>query len=377
MGGGRTSFPENARTVTVQLFDVDTPALLVDVEAMEHNLRSMAGYFQRLEERGRRCRLRPHIKSHKSSILAHKQLGAGYCLGITCAKLSEADAMARAGIHDVLIANQIVGGYKITRLVGLARRAKVTVVVDQADNVVDLSEAAAAANVTVGVLVEVNVGLNRCGVEPGRAALELAEQIDRAPGLLFRGLQGYEGHLVNVAPREEREARVVHDLGQLVETRRLVEASGLEVEMVDCGSTSTYSISAELEEIDEIQAGSYLLMDATYEKLAPEFRCAQSVLATVVSRPTPHRIVVDAGMKTIAVDHGLPRVKGLERIREIKLHEEHGLLETEEPSSVRVGDKLELVSGHVCTTVNLHDRYYAMSNGRVEAVWPIDARGSQ
>ncbi len=361
----------------MQLFDVDTPALLIDLEAMEHNLRSMAGYFQRLEERGRRCRLRPHVKSHKSSILAHKQLEAGCCTGITCAKLSEADAMVRAGIHDVLIANQIVGEYKIACLVGLARRADMTVVVDQADNMVALSEAATAAHVTLGVLVEVNVGLNRCGVAPGRAALELAEQVDRAPGLLFKGLQGYEGHLVNVTPRAEKQARVAHDLDLLVETRRLVEASGLEVERVDSGSTSTYSITAELEGIDEIQAGSYLLMDATYEKLAPEFRCAQSVLATVVSRPQPCRIIVDAGMKAVAVDHGPPRVKGLDGIREIKLHEEHGLIETEEPSSVRVGDKLELVSGHVCTTVNLHDRYYAISNGQVEAVWAIDARGSQ
>jgi len=359
----------------MNMLDVDTPALLIDLEAMEYNMALMGAYFKGLAQRGCKCRLRPNVKTHKTPILAHKELAAGYTTGITCAKLGEAEVMALSGIRDILIANEIVGPYKIARLVNLARHAELKLAVDQAQNVAALSEAACAKGVQLGVLVEVNTGLNRCGVAPGEAALQLAQLVDRSPGLVFTGLQGYEGHCVNIPNREERVGQVHQALQPLLDTRKLIEASGLEVKLVSSGATSTYNITAEMEGIDEIQAGSYLLMDVWYERLTPEFRCALTVLATVISRPDPRRIILDVGMKAMTIDHGMPRVKGLHGVHEMRFPEEHGIIELEQPSPIQVGDKLELIPSHVCTTVNLYDRFHAISRGQVEAVWPIYARG--
>jgi D-serine deaminase-like pyridoxal phosphate-dependent protein len=359
----------------MNMFDIDTPALLIDLEAMEHNMALMSAYFQGLAQRGSKCRLRPNVKTHKTPILAHKELAAGYTTGITCAKLGEAEVMALSGIRDILIANQIVGPYKISRLINLARHADLKLAVDDAQNVADLSEAACAKGVQLAILVEVNTGLNRCGLAPGEAALHMAQLVDRSPGLAFVGLQGYEGHCVNIPDREERVARVHQALSPVLDSRRLIEASGLEVKLVSSGATSTYNITAEMEGIDEIQAGSYLLMDVWYERLTPEFRCAVTALATVVSRPHPQRIILDVGMKGMTLDHGMPRVKGLDGVRELRFAEEHGIIELEQPSRIQVGDKLELIPSHVCTTVNLYDRFHAISRGQVEAIWPIAARG--
>jgi len=351
--------------------DVDTPVLLLDLDIMEQNIAAMADLVRRSP-----VALRPHAKTHKTPIIAHKQLAAG-AIGITCAKLGEAEVMVAGGVRDVLIANQIVGRRKIERLVSLARHADLIVAVDDARNVDALSQATQAAGASLRVLVEVNVGMHRCGVEPGQPALDLAQKVDQAPHLTFAGLMGYEGHLVFVPSLEERVHRVRNDLQALIDTVEFVESNGLPVETVSSGGTGTAMITSTLPRITEIQAGSYVFMDGRYQTIeGVEFVCALSLLTTVVSRPAPDRIIIDAGMKTISHEFGLPRFKERDDLELLGLSEEHGTVRLADPSiQLQPRDKLELTPSHGDTTLNIHDAYYCLRNGRVEAIWPIAARG--
>jgi D-serine deaminase-like pyridoxal phosphate-dependent protein len=353
---------------------VDTPALLVDLDALDHNLKTMAGFFA-----DKKAKLRPHAKTHKSPTIAHKQLALG-AVGITCAKLGEAEVMVEAGVRDVLIANQIVGTTKINRLVGLLHHARVTVAADDPANLRDLARAAQERGVELDVLVEVNTGMNRCGVEPGQGAVDLAKVIADLPGLRFRGIQAYEGHLVNIRPQADRAERVAAAMAPIVETRGLIEAAGLPVEIVSGGGTGTFAQTGTVEGFDEVQAGSYVFMDATYsqvEGIGERFRHALTVLATVISRPKPERIILDTGRKTVGIDHGTPLLKGyLEGVKFESFSEEHTKLTAEGTArNLRPGDQVEIIPGHVCTTVNLYDRYIGVRNGVVETVWPIAGRG--
>ncbi len=354
--------------VGLRVEDLDTPALLVDLEALERNIRRMADFFASVP-----ANLRPHVKTHKTPAIAHKQIAAG-AQGITCAKLGEAEVMAAAGIDDILIANQVVGPAKIARLMGLARQISVTVAVDNPQNVADLSAAATAAGATVGVLVEVNVGMNRCGVAPGEAAVALAQQVARSPGLRFRGVMGYEGHCVAIPDRREREEKARAAMALLIATKEMIEAAGLPVEVVSGGGTGTFDITGRYPGVTEVQAGSYVTMDTSYRRLDLGFECALTVLTTVISRPQPGLAIVDAGMKAITPEFGMPEPKGLPGARVVRLSEEHGKIELAD-GGLSVGDKLELIPSHGCTTFNLHDRLYAVRAGRVEAVWPIAGRG--
>lgn len=350
---------------------IETPALLVNVPIMEANLDRMAAYFCE-----RHAKLRPHVKTHKTPILAHKQLAAGSAVGVTTAKLGEAEVMVRGGIRDVLIANEIVQPSKIARLVGLARHADVKVAVDSLANIEQLAAAAAAYGTRLGVLVEVNVGLNRCGVEPGSAALALARAILRCPSLVFEGLQGYEGHVVLRPDPEERRRRGREAMEKLVGTRRLLERNGITVAIVSGGGSGTYNVTGDFDGVDEVQAGSYIFMDAHYQETGIEFGQALTLLATVISRPSSETAILDAGLKAVSSDFDLPRVKDHPEWRVTALHEEHSIMSVPGgDAGLRVGDTVELVPGHGCTTINLHDYYYALRDDRVEAVWPIEARG--
>lgn len=355
------------------LADVDTPALVIDADAMERNIARMAAFFE-----GKPAKLRPHAKTHKSPIIAHKQLAAG-AVGITCAKLGEAEALVAGGISDVLVANQIVGPRKIARLVGLARHASIAVAVDDYDNAVQISQAALTADASVRVLVEVNVGMNRCGVEPGLPALELARRVADLPGLTFFGLQGYEGHLVGLPDRAEREHRVREAMVPLIETRERIEASGIPVTAVSGGGTGTFDITGTIEGFDEVQAGSYVFMDAWYRKVAGPaavFEPAIFLWSTIISRLAPDRAVADIGLKTATPEHGWPEALGIDGLEVVSLSEEHAKLRVGgEARSLRAGDKVRFLPGHVCTTVNLHDDYVVMRNDVVETVWPVAGRG--
>ena len=353
--------------------ELDTPALLIDLDKMEANIRKMADYFTSVN-----ADLRPHLKTHKTPIIAHKQIAAG-AIGVTCAKLGEAEAVVHAGIRDVLIANQIVGTQKIARLINLAKRSEIMVAVDNAQNVQAISEAALAKGVTIRILVEVNIGMKRCGVEPGKATLELAHQVCKSPNLKFEGLMGYEGHTVANPNRTEREVSTRESMQHLIETKHFLEKHGIEVSIMSGGGTGTFDITGSIPEMTEVQAGSYVFMDSTYrnvEGVGEKFNCALSVLATVVSRPEQNRIIVDAGLKVLTKEFGIPQPIGIQGLEMTGLSEEHGKMQATDTNIPLIpGEKLEILPTHCCTTVNLHDKYYGLRNDIVESVWEITARG--
>lgn len=353
------------------LAGLDTPALLVDLDALEHNLSLMAAFFA-----GRPASLRPHTKTHKCPEIARRQLAAG-ARGVTCAKVGEAEALAAAGIDDILIANQVVGPLKIARLIELAKRARITVAVDDAANVAALGEAARGSGAALRVLVEVNIGMGRCGVGPGRPALALARAVAGQPGLEFAGLMGYEGHLVNIPDADERRARVEAAFASLLETKALIEGAGLPVAVVSGGGTGTYDVTGSYPGVTEVQAGSYVFMDTHYGPLRPEFRPSLTLLATVVSRVRAEVLIVDAGRKQLSTDMGLPAVEGVAGAELVGLSEEHGRITLADPGAVdlRPGDRVTIRPSHCCTTVNLHDELHAVRGGAVVEVWPIAGRG--
>jgi D-serine deaminase-like pyridoxal phosphate-dependent protein len=316
--------------------------------------------------------VRIHFKSLKCARLA-RYLAARGVECFLCAKLNEAEVLADAGIRDIFIANQIVGPIKLRRLAELARRAAVSVCVDDAGNIDDLAQAACQAGTPVGVLVEVDIGMGRCGVEPGEPALALARRVHGSPGLRFLGLQGYDGHLQLLPDPVERREKCLEGLGQLIGTRRLIEAAGIPVEVVTGAGTGTWEFVGSYEGVTEIQPGSFVLMDCAYRQVRPEFGCALSVLATVISR-RPGWYVLDAGSKAVSKDFGTPVIKGRPADRVIRLSEEHTRVDTEDVA-VRVGDRFEVIPSHCCATMNLHRRCAAVRGGRVEALWPIEASG--
>lgn len=355
----------------VQVEELDTPALIVDLDILKRNITRMADFFA-----GRRVALRPHIKSHKTPAIAHMQLKAG-AIGITCAKVGEAEVMAETGIRDILIANQVVGRVKIDRLTDLARHADVMVATDDARNVADLSQAASAKRVALRVLVEIDIGMGRCGVAAGGPALELACRVAASPGLRLAGLMSYEGHLVLIPDYEERRRKVLAALEPLADTVDLLHRHGLPVEIVSGGGTGTYDITGSHPTMTEIQAGSYVFMDAIYRVVRPEFDISLTLLATVISRPQPDYIVTDAGVKALSKDFGWPEPVNIPGASMRYLAEEHGVIDLASPEAVNLhpGDMVSFIPSHCCTTVNLHNKLYAVRKGVVETIWPIAARG--
>jgi 3-hydroxy-D-aspartate aldolase len=353
---------------------IDTPALVVDLDAYERNLDRMARALA-----DRPVRLRGHAKTHKCPVVALHQIARG-AVGACCQKVSEAEAMVYGGVRNVLVSNQVIGARKIARLVGLARQADVAVCVDDPGNVDELDQAARAFRVRLPVLVEINIGMNRCGVEPGEPALALACHVAARTGLRFAGLQAYHGraqHIVELAKR--REAMEVA-IGHVRATVDLLKRHGLACETVSGAGTGTYQFEAASGVYTEIQAGSYPFMDVDYKRVQgfpSEFENALFVLATVISRGAPDRAVVDAGLKALAVDSGMPLVRGRPDVEFQRASDEHGLLRLGDPATpLRVGDRLWLIPGHCDPTINLYDWYVAVRGDRVEALWPITARGA-
>ncbi len=349
------------------LDSLDSPQLLIDLDVVDANLQRMLTPL-----RGRPVVVRVHFKSLKCSGLA-KYLGTAGIDRFLCAKLCEAEVLADAGLKDLFIANQIVGAIKFRRLTELAKRATVSVCVDDAKNVDDLSFAAKSAGVSIGVFVEVDVGMERCGVEPGEPALSLARKIAASPALKFRGLQGYDGHLQQIPNAEERKAKCLNALDQLVGTKHLIEKAGIPVEVVTGAGTGTWEFVGFYDGMTEIQPGSFILMDAAYCQVRPEFGCSLSVLATVISR-RPSWYVLDAGSKAISKDFGMPAIKDRPADKVVKLSEEHTRVDSSD-TSVRIGDRVEVIPAHCCATMNLHRNCVAVRKGKIEAMWPIEASG--
>lgn len=350
--------------------EIDTPALIIDLDVMESNIARMAAFMA-----GTSAKIRPHSKTVKTPVLAHKQIAAG-AEGICCAKVGEAEVMVAGGIRDIFITNQVVTRAKIARLMSLAHQADIKVATDTAENVADLARAATLAGVELKVLVEVDVGMHRSGVEAGEPALTLATEIERAKGLRFEGLMGYEGQCVFVPDFETRETRTRAALQPLAETAELIERSGIPVRTVSSGGTGTYNITAQLPRITEIEAGSYVFMDGRYRSVLQDFDCALTVLSTVVNRPRPDRATIDAGVKAMSTDFGLPQPMGLPGAELTGLSEEHGHVKVEgEATNLRVGDLVRIIPSHCDTTINIHSHYFGVRKGVLEAVWEIGARG--
>src|SRR5262249_4579998 len=346
---------------------LDSPQLLIDLDVLDANLQRMLTAF-----RERPVVVRVHFKSLKCAGLA-RYLAARGGRHFLCAKLNEAEVLADAGLSDIFVANQIIGPAKLGRLADLATRAQVRVCVDDAENGEQMWRAAVERGATIGVLVEVDTGMGRCGVEPGEPALALARRIHASPGLRFVGLQGYDGHLQLLPDPVERRTKCLHALEQLVGTRRLIERAGIPVEVVTGAGTGTWEGVGSYEGGTEIQPGSFLLMASGYHAVRPEFGCSLSVLATVISR-RPGWYVLDAGSKAISRDFGMPLIKDRPADKVVKLSEEHTRVDTSDPA-VRVGDRIEVIPTHCCATMNLHRQCIAHRKGRVEAVWPIEASG--
>jgi D-serine deaminase-like pyridoxal phosphate-dependent protein len=346
---------------------LDTPGLLLDLDVLDRNLARMQGECKQAGKA-----LRVHFKSLKSGGLARYLAGKG-ATAFLCAKTNEAEVLVDAGITDVFVANQVIGPAKLARLARLAKRARIRLCVDDAGNIRQIGDAARAEGVTLEVLVEVDVGMNRCGVGPGEPVLELARLIQVEPGLRFVGLQGYDGHLQMLPDLVEKERRCRAGLDQLAQTRQLLEGAGLPVEVVTGAGTGTWSFAAAHPALTELQPGSFLLMDSIYHAVRPEFGCSLSILCTVVSR-RPGWYVLDAGSKAISQDFGAPAIKGHPDEKVQRLAEEHAKVE-DGGKGPRVGDRREVFPAHCCATMNLHRQVLAVRGGRVEAVWPIEASG--
>jgi D-serine deaminase-like pyridoxal phosphate-dependent protein len=359
--------------------EIPTPALLLDLDRFERNLQRMAEHARRAGKS-----LRPHAKTHRCPEIAHRQIAAG-ALGVACAKLGEAEVMAAAGVRGLLITTEIVSPAAVARLIALVRSAPDTmVVVDNPENVTTLAPAAAAARVTVNVLVDVDVGTRRTGIAPGEPALALARAVAAQPSLRLRGLQGYAGHCAHVMGWAARREASHRALAPLMETRRLLEAAGLPVDIVAGGSTGTHDIDSELPGLTELQSGSYCVMDLEYRRIGgrqgpmlTDFEMALTVVATVVSVPTAERAIVDAGLKAFSTDKPFPP-EAVERpgLTYEFAGDEHGrLVVTDRSRAPRLGERIEFFPPHCDPTFNLYDRIHALRRDRVEAVWPIAARG--
>jgi D-serine deaminase-like pyridoxal phosphate-dependent protein len=355
---------------------LDTPSMIVDIALMEENIVRL---MQRFRER--QVHVRPHLKTVKSPELARLLLRAG-AIGGCVAKVSEAEVMAQGGIEDLLITTEVVGKPKLLRLVDLVRQyPKVKVVVDSLAGAQALDQAMSAAQVEVNVLIDLNVGQNRCGVLPGEEALMLAQQLSKMPHLRLVGVQGYEGHLQHIHDPEERERRCQQAMQALTETAAQLRAKGFPIEIVTTGGTGTAEICANCAGITEVQPGSFVFMDTDYRNaLGPAYANALTILSTVISKPTPTRAVVDAGLKSLSIESGMPEPKGLAGIAYQPGGDEHGILTWSMSAEstltpLEIGDRIEFIPSHIDTTINLHDTYYAHRNGRLEAIWPVTARG--
>lgn len=357
---------------------IDTPALLIDLDAFEANLAAMSKCLA-----GTGVKLRAHAKTHKSPVIAKLQIARG-AVGQCVQKVAEAETLAWGGVSDILVSNEVVGSAKLARLAALASIARIAVCADDAAQVEAIDAAARAAGVRLSVLVEIDVGAGRCGVAPGIAAVGLAEQIASSPYLAFGGLQAYHGSAQHLRRPEQRHA-AIH--AAVEDTRRTVEQlrqHGLACPIVGGGGTGTFELEAASGVFTEIQAGSYCFMDADYARNldasgAPvaTFRHSLFVLTSVMSAPRAGVAVVDAGHKAVSVDSGLPLIWQRPDVRYVGASDEHGTLAfTSQTAAPKLGEKLWLVPGHCDPTVDRYDWYVCVRGGRVECLWPVAARGA-
>ncbi|HEY8803319.1 MAG TPA: alanine racemase [Candidatus Dormibacteraeota bacterium] len=346
--------------------DVITPALVLDLPAARRNIAKMADRLKTMP-----AKLRPHIKVHKSPELARMQVDAG-AIGISTATVWEAIVMVRSGLDSIFVVNTVAGREKLAALAEIARDAEVMVAVDNPQNAADIAAAARAAGSTVGVLIEVDTGMDRAGVDTAGQAVELARRITQLEGLKLLGVTGYEGHCSLTPDREERAQKQQTAMHMLVDAADTMKAAGFPSPIVSAGGTATWDWTATTRGVTEIQAGSYVFMDNFHGPMAGDFEHALTVLATVISRP-PDRVIVDAGNKSLGAP-ALTTMRGHD-LKVMRVDEEHGIFVGDASYPLHVGDVVELVPGYAPGTVNWYDAYYVVEGDRVVDVWPVIPRG--
>lgn len=357
--------------------DIQTPCLVVDLDAFEYNIDVMRDY---IETHGIRHRL--HGKMHKSVDAALYQIEKGKACGVCCQKVSEAEVFARAGIKDVLVSNQVRDPAKIDRLARLPLLgARTLCCVDDIDNVAGLSAAASKHGTEIEVLVEIDCGAGRCGVSAGQPVVDIAKAVDAAAGLKFSGIQAYQGAMQHMQSYADRKAKIDIAVNMVRESMDMLQAEGLECMIVGGGGTGSYYFEGSSGVYNELQCGSYAFMDADYQTIhdeqgqpISEFKNSLFILTSVMSHAKVDKAICDAGLKAQSVDSGLPYVFGRDDVKYIKCSDEHGVIE-DANGALKINEKLKLVPGHCDPTCNVHDWYVGVRNGKVEALWPVSARG--
>lgn len=359
--------------------DIQTPSLVLDLDALERNIKKMGDWAK---EHGMRHRV--HGKMHKSVDVALLQESLGGSCGVCCQKVSEAEVFARGGIKDVLVSNQVRQPEKIDRLARIPKLGARTICcVDDLENVADLSAAATRHGTQIECLVEIDCGAGRCGVTTTSAVVEIAKAIDAADGLKFAGIQAYQGAMQHMDSYEDRKAKIAIAVAQVKDAVDTLKADGIECDIVGGGGTGSYYFEGTSGVFNELQCGSYAFMDADYGRILDEngnridqgeWQNALFILTSVMSHAKSDKAIVDAGLKAQSVDSGLPTIFGRTDVAYVKCSDEHGIVA--DPDGVlKVNDKLKLVPGHCDPTCNVHDWYVGVRNGKVETLWPVSARG--
>ena len=359
--------------------DIQTPCLVLDMGALERNIKKMGDYAR---DHGMRHRV--HGKMHKSVDVAKLQEELGGSVGVCCQKVSEAEVFARGGIKDVLVSNQVRDPRKIERLANLPKLGARTIVcVDDLANVADLSTAAVKAGTELEVFVEIDCGAGRCGVTTTAAVIEIAKAVEAAPNLKFTGIQAYQGAMQHMDSYEDRKAKLDVAIAMVKDAVDGLKAEGIDCELVSGGGTGSYYFESNSGVYNELQCGSYAFMDADYGRILDkdgnridqgEWENAFFILTSVMSHAKEDKAICDAGLKAQSIDSGLPVIYGRDDVEYIKCSDEHGVIA--DPDGVlKVNDKLRLVPGHCDPTANVHDWYVGVRNGKVEVVWPVSARG--
>ena len=359
--------------------DIQTPCLVLDLDALERNIKKMGDYAK-----AHGMRHRVHGKMHKSVDVAKLQVELGGACGVCCQKVSEAEVFARGGIKDVLVSNQVREPQKIDRLARMPKLgARAICCVDDITNVADLSAAAQKHGTQIECLVEIDCGAGRCGVTTTPEVIEIAKAIDAAPGLKFAGIQAYQGAMQHLDSYEERQGKTQIAIDMVRDAVDGLKAEGLECDIVGGGGTGSYYFESNSGVYNELQCGSYAFMDADYGRILDkegkridqgEWENALFLLTSVMSHAKADKAIVDAGLKAQSVDSGLPFIFGRTDVEYVKCSDEHGVVA--DPDGVlKVNDKLKLVPGHCDPTCNVHDWYVGVRNGKVETLWPVSARG--
>ncbi len=355
------------------LDDLDTPALCIDLDRLQSNIQAIAGLCQK-----NGIAWRPHAKGHKCPAIAHEQLRAG-AIGATCAKLGEAEVLAQNGVHDLLVANLVVGERKWERAAALTRWADPIITIDHFVQAEGLSRTCEARGTRIRVVIEVDIGLDRVGVQPGRDTLQLAQAIDKLPGLKLAGVMGYEGHLLKLPDVAEKDRKIREAIATLVSCKDLLTKSGLNCEIVSCGGTGSMFHTVACPGITEIQAGGGIFMDGMYSDKCgvTDLDFAMSVYATVVSRPRKGKAYLDLGRKSISMELGPARILGYPGAEVRAMSAEHcEVLLDEQSENLKIGDRVRVLVGYHDWTVVLHDTFFGLRGDRIETVWPILARGA-